>query len=134
MVSTRFRETDAPAAQGPAWWEQPWAWEIGRLLMVTILGLVLILAVVRPLIQGLLGRDRRGREEATAEQESGEGDEGHGQLPGPEHAQLMAERAQHQIEEGGSEYDRKVETAREVVSREPALAANVIKGWLDDNG
>ncbi|WP_435104270.1 flagellar basal-body MS-ring/collar protein FliF [Arhodomonas sp. AD133] len=132
VVSTRFRESPAPAVEGPPLWEQPWAWEVGRLLLAALLGLVLILAVLRPLVQGLTGRDRRGRDR-TGGEEAGEGDDHTQELPGPEHAQLMAERAQHQIEEGGNEYDQKVQTAREVVSREPALAANVIKGWLGDN-
>lgn len=139
VVSTEFR---APAEQAPTpstpLWEQPWVWELGRLLLATIVGLVLILAVIRPLIQGLLGRDRR---RGDAERQGGEAPAQGAQIEGqsPEQAQLMAERAQRQVDSGGAsrgseEYEQRVQAAREMASSEPALAANVIKSWLSPEG
>ncbi|MGD8709353.1 MAG: flagellar basal-body MS-ring/collar protein FliF [Ectothiorhodospiraceae bacterium] len=117
-------------------WEQPWVFEGGKLLLAGLLGLVLILAVVRPLINGLLGRDRPARNTASsggAAYAAAEGPDGEPrQLPGPEHEALMHQHAQQQLP-GTSGYEQKLQAAREVASGDPALAANVVKGWLSQD-
>lgn len=105
--------------------QQPWVQEGGKLLLAALLGLVLILAVLRPLIRGLLGPSEKaapGEEEEQLQLPAGEEPK---QLAGPEGAvdarQLLA---------GPTSYEEALTTARQVVSQEPAVAANVIKNWL----
>ncbi len=132
VVSVPFQTQPAePQPVAPPVWEQQWFLESGKLLLAGLLGLVLILAVVRPLVNALLGRDRRGRDArprvaSTTAGEPGalENEDGPPQLAGPS---VNDNRAS--VGRDGS-YADKLRTAREVVSTEPALAANVVKSWL----
>ncbi|MDN5871200.1 MAG: flagellar M-ring protein FliF [Nitrococcus sp.] len=104
-------------------WQQPWVSDAVKLLLASILGVVLILAVVRPLVHGLLGRDRSARPELMPEAQAQalDGGEPGYALPGPgEHRQLNAP----------SDYDDRLRIARDVAGKEPAVAANVMKRWL----
>src|SRR5699024_2344257 len=58
VTGAPFQPTEDAAPAGTPLWRQPWVSGAGKLLLASILGLVLILAVVRPLVLGLLGRDR----------------------------------------------------------------------------
>ena len=113
--------------------EQPWVWQAGKLAVAAIVGLILVFTVIRPIIQALLGRGNWAvtrREPALPSGESeeqrrlaGPGEEGgqgqHGQVPQLAHQQ----RAQ----------EDKLQAARDVVAKEPALAANVVKNWLSED-
>lgn len=108
--------------------EQPWVWEAGKLTLATIVGLVLILTVIRPIIRGLLytetKRAEREEVEASSELPQLEG-EAPRQLGGPEMAQLPGQAAVAQT------YEDSLTMARQVVAEEPAVAANVVKNWLN---
>lgn len=122
IISTPFQPPEeAPPLKTPLW-QQPWFSEGGKLLLATVLGLVLILAVLRPLINGLLDRDRPRKPAAAPAlaQAMAEGGSGHS-LPGP------AEQRQLGM---SSDYEQRLRLARDVVGKEPAVAANVMKSWL----
>lgn len=135
VVSTPFQEAEELEPVETPIWEQPWVWEAGKLALASVLGLVLILAVVRPLVYGLLGRTtvrreqnmngRDGNAEAQAQLEGGQGETP--QLTGPQ-----AQQARQQMPSAES-YQDQVAAAREIAQQEPALAANVVKNWLNDN-
>ncbi len=129
VVSAPFQLEPAPAPAAPALWQSPWIMEGGKLLRAALLGLVLILVVLRPLVNGLLGRDRRAvvRTPAPGNQEASQAalgaPDGPRQLPGPAgDAPAFGSRM--------NSYEDKLQTAREVAGKEPELAANVVKSWL----
>lgn len=111
--------------------QQPWVLEAGKLLLAAILGLVLILVVVRPLIRGLLGPQEEPEEDEEPEEElplqlpAGEEPP---QLEGPEEEVLQLPGIN-----GPTSYEEVLTAARQVVSQEPALAANVVKNWLEQD-
>ncbi|RFA28544.1 flagellar M-ring protein FliF [Alkalilimnicola ehrlichii] len=112
-------------------WEQPWAWEVGKSVLALLLGLVLILAVIRPLVMGLVGT-RRADEDADAGADDVaqlENDDETRQLPSPEQKSDSTRDLLMFGDDGGS-YEASLTAARQVVSQEPALAANVVKNWL----
>ncbi|PWG62295.1 flagellar basal-body MS-ring/collar protein FliF [Sediminicurvatus halobius] len=129
VVSTEFQPLEAPEPAPTPFWEQPWLWQGGKLLLAALLGLLLIVMVLRPLVNGLLGRDRRSRELAVARHQARqEGEEGaetdpNRQLTGPD-------SQPRQLPGSSRNYEEQLQAAREVVNKEPALAANVVKGWL----
>lgn len=134
VVSVAFQPREiAPVPETPLW-KQPWLREVGKLLLAGVLGLVLILAVIRPLVYGLLGRDRRqlSQQPAGGEKPEALSDAGvDGQLTGPGHEASMGQGSQQRVADPvNDEYQSRLEEAREVVGREPTLAANVVKGWL----
>ncbi|MBA1146979.1 flagellar M-ring protein FliF [Ectothiorhodospiraceae bacterium WFHF3C12] len=134
VVSTPFQPAeDMEPVETPVW-EQPWVWEVGKLALASVLGLVLILAVVRPLVYGLLGRTTVRREESAGAQggaeQPGQIEDGQGgtpQLTGPQ-----ADQARQQMPSAES-YQDQVSAAREIAQQEPALAANVVKNWLNND-
>lgn len=123
IISTPFQPPEeAPPLKTPLW-QQPWFSQGGKLLLATVLGLVLILAVLRPLIHGLLGRDRPQKPAAAPALEGQALMEAQGahSLPSPvEQRQLGV----------SSDYEQRLRLARDVVGKEPAVAANVMKSWL----
>ena len=131
VISSKFQPSDVAPPMSTPLWEQPWVSEGGKLLLASILGLVLILAVVRPLIHGLLGRDRSERSEPSerlasasvpaALPQAPEGPEAGYALTGPEEPKRIG---------AGNDYDNRLRIAREVVGKEPEVAANVMKRWL----
>ncbi len=134
VMNAAFQPAEAapPAPKTPLL-EQPWVWQAGKLLVAGIVGLILVFTVIRPIIQALLGRGswavtRREQPLPTGESEeqrrlAGPGEEGgqgqHGHVPQLAHQQ----RAQ----------EDKLQAARDVVAKEPALAANVVKNWLSED-
>lgn len=134
VVSTAFHPQEEVKPVDTPIWEQPWVWQGGKLLLAAVLGLVLILAVVRPLVNGLLGRTvvRREGEPGPAGSQDQIGNESAGtpQLTGPQ--QVEAERARRELPSAES-YQDQVSAARELAQQEPALAANVVKNWLADD-
>ncbi len=133
VISAAFYQGDA--AQAPVavpLMEQPWVWELGKLGLALLLALVLILAVIRPLAVGLVGTTKReaGADEGAADQPRLEGQaSGAKQLPGPE------TDSADEVLFGGqlTSYESALTAARQVVSQEPGLAANVVKNWLGDD-
>lgn len=129
VVSTEFQPPETPKPMPTPFWEQPWLWQAGKLLLAGVLGLLLIVVVLRPLVNGLLGRDRRSRELAAARRprlspdEAGAETDPSRQLTGPD-------SQPRQLPGNSRNYEEQLQAAREVVNKEPAVAANVVKGWL----
>jgi flagellar M-ring protein FliF len=134
VISAPFQGAEEVAPVEVPLLEQPWVMEVGKLLAALIVGLVLLLAVVRPLIRGLLSPKPVpappvpvGGDEVLQLS----ADEMPRQLPSP-----GAELAQRQLTAAGAastrplSYEEVLTTARQVVSQEPAVAASVVKNWL----
>lgn len=109
--------------------ERPWLWSAGKLLLAAVLGLVLILSVIRPLIRGLVATPVKAKDETRDEEERlqlAAETAAVAQLPAPSGerpAQLT----------GDMSYEESLTAARQVVSQEPAVAASVVKNWLNDD-
>lgn len=124
VTSSPFQPVeDAAPVQTPLW-QQPWVAEVGKLLLATVLGLVLILTVVRPLVHGLLGRDRAGQAGpvSVAQPSALEGGVSPDySLSGLDEPKQLA---------AVNDYNERLRIARDVADKEPAVAANVMKRWL----
>lgn len=108
--------------------EQPWVWETGRLLLAALLGLALLLVVVRPLLRNLLGPKQPEELEQDPELEQLPGAEEPLQLPGPEGENSLLPGIPAPVS-----YEDALTAARQLVSQEPAVAANVVKDWLAED-
>jgi flagellar M-ring protein FliF len=129
-----FQLEPQPAPAAPPVWEHPWLWEGGKLVLAALLGLVLILVVLRPLVNGLLGRDRRAgqRRGAPALAQGTQAaalaaPDGAPQLTGPEGSTPA-------FPGRSASYEDNLKAAREVAGKEPELAANVVRSWLGQGG
>ncbi len=138
VISAPFQleEGEVEPAEVPLM-EQPWVWQAGKLALAALVGIVLILAVIRPLMQGLLGakpgKRESSEEEAGAPQLTGT-DAERPQLPGTAAGAQGAPQLAY-AQAGGipTSYEETLTAARSVVSQEPALAANLVKNWLTED-
>ncbi len=139
VVDAAFQEVAAEAEMvEPAIWEQPWLQELLRWMIAGLVALALILFVVRPLVKALVGG-------ADADSGAARSSDGESLPPGGAHADAAdgQQRLTGPDVESGSiaqsatavqdQSDDKVQAAREMVESDPALAANVIKNWLNED-
>ena len=104
-------------------WEQPLMRDIAKLVVGLIALLVLVLAVLRPLVRGLIGTAPRFDRQAS---------------PVPVHATPMAAAAALAPAIDGSapaplDYDGQIAAARAVVTQDPARVAQVVKSWVGND-
>lgn len=122
------------------WYEQPQAWEVGKLALATLVALVLVLKVIAPIVRTLLGGDKPAqKEEQPAQQEEQteqpllEGGEETPQLAAPEQEPLPVEQQPQLLGLTSSSYEEALMMARQVVNQDPTVAANVVKSWLSED-
>lgn len=108
--------------------EQPWVWETGRLLLAALLALALLVFVVRPLLRNLFGPKQPEELEEDPELEQLPRAEEPLQLPGPEGENPLLAGVPAPVS-----YEDALTAARQLVSQEPAVAANVVKDWLAED-
>jgi flagellar M-ring protein FliF len=94
-------------------WERPLIRDIAKLLAGLIVLIVLVLAVLRPLVRGLLGPAHAPRAPAP--------------LPAPADAGVQQEGELIERQVG---YEERIEQARALVNQDPARVAQVVKTWV----
>lgn len=126
VISAPFQGQDS--AERTPLLEQPWVWETGRLLLAALLALALLVFVVRPLLRNLFGPKQPEELEEDPELEQLPGAEEPLQLPGPEGENPLLAGVPAPVS-----YEDALTAARQLVSQEPAVAANVVKDWLAED-
>lgn len=126
VISAPFQSQDS--AERTPLLEQPWVWETGRLLLAALLALALLVFVVRPLLRNLFGPKQPEELEEDPELEQLPGAEEPLQLPGPEGENPLLAGVPAPVS-----YEDALTAARQLVSQEPAVAANVVKDWLAED-
>lgn len=118
-------------------WEQPWARDAARLLSGLVIIVLLLLFVVRPLIRNLTGgqtpakkakdgkRDRAGAGADTTDA-GGSGAGGPAMAAADQASAVMAAQA---VSEAVP-FEQQVQQARELVNKDPARVAQVVKEWV----
>lgn len=126
VISAPFQSQDS--TERTPLLEQPWVWETGRLLLAALLALALLVFVVRPLLRNLFGPKQPEELEEDPELEQLPGAEEPLQLPGPEGENPLLAGVPAPVS-----YEDALTAARQLVSQEPAVAANVVKDWLAED-
>lgn len=126
VISAPFQSQDS--AERTPLLEQPWVWETGRLLLAALLALALLVFVVRPLLRNLFGPKQPEELEEDPELEQLPRAEEPLQLPGPEGENPLLAGVPAPVS-----YEDALTAARQLVSQEPAVAANVVKDWLAED-
>ncbi|MGI9213201.1 MAG: flagellar basal-body MS-ring/collar protein FliF [Methylococcaceae bacterium] len=120
----------------PPIWEQPWFWNLIKAVLAVLMMLVIVFAVLRPIIKGLVGK---GVETEKAEAELAA-------------AQAAAELRQAELtQEGGADskvlglavaddllmlespqsYEKRLEFVQKLIDQDSARVAQVLKKWLN---
>lgn len=127
VVNASFRGQTKPEDIVPdeiPLWEQPLLRDIAKLVVGLIALLVLVLAVLRPLIRGLIGTPPK-PEKGPAQIQT-------------VHASPMAAAAALPLAADGStpaqlDYDGQIAAARALVAQDPARVAQLVKTWVGDD-
>lgn len=119
VMNTRFSVAAKPEAlPEPDFIEQPWVWDLGKQIGGVILVLVVAFGVLRPVLQRLAVQGREMVVAGPAELVAGE----QNALAGPT---------------GPSEqevYESSIDNAKKFATEDPKRVAQVIKGWVTEDG
>ncbi|MEY6431907.1 flagellar basal-body MS-ring/collar protein FliF [Thioalkalicoccus limnaeus] len=134
LVPAVFQDgLDGTLVTSPRLWEQPWLWSLAKQGLAAILVLSLALAVLRPLLRGMASEPAR-VDPAPAALADGSAPET--SLPAPDELapdQIELSRGARQALtqlEVPQEYTERVALTRDLISQDPRLAADIVKGWL----
>lgn len=128
VMNTAFAATEAVEFEGPAFWEQPWFWNLMKQVLAGLVVLVLVLGLLRPTLKSLSGGGRR---ERTGEY----GEEGYEGLDGLEGGDALKSAISSQDElllPGATDsYDRQLNALKGLVAEDPARVAQVMRQWVN---
>jgi len=133
VVNAPFVRDDAPAVEGPKWWEDPRVRDALRLLVGAVVVLALLFGVLRPSIRQIVSPPAPKKEEeagpATAEVSLVEDGE---DLPAlaEDTAQLGLQAQQPPAALPSNAYEDRLRNAREAVRADSKRVAQVVKEWL----
>ncbi|MEM7405992.1 MAG: flagellar basal-body MS-ring/collar protein FliF [Pseudomonadota bacterium] len=128
VVNSPFQET--PVEVTPVW-QEGWFLTLGKLASITLVVLLLLLVVVRPLLKNLL----------KPEAEAGPNRLPNPGMPGVAVGEALAagpqvDNAGEWLEElsAGPDYKADIRLAQRVAASDPRRAAQVVKRWLENGG
>lgn len=133
VVNAPFVRDDAPAVEGPKWWEDPRVRDALRLLVGAVVVLALLFGVLRPSIRQIVAPPAPKKEEeaepATTEVSLVEDGE---DLPAlaEDTAQLGLQGPQPPAALPSDAYEDRLRNAREAVRADSKRVAQVVKEWL----
>ncbi len=124
VINTAFNvPIPAEPLPEPPIWEQPWVWSAGKQVVGALFVLIALFGVIRPAMRNLMRRETVSAEElalATANQAAlPRGEDGDDEDSGAPPKQLKAP------------VNAEVESIKNYVNQEPKLAAQVVKGWVN---
>jgi flagellar M-ring protein FliF len=124
VQNAQFAATEAPAITPLPLWQRPELRDVARQVLGSLIVLVLIFAVLRPLLRNLVGPPRSLAAAAAA---------GGGALAGG----LGEDRVSLGTPAGdvmALPYEQKLSAARTAVSQDPKRVAQLVKTWIGDDG
>jgi flagellar M-ring protein FliF len=135
VINAAFVEPPAlEAPEGPSILEQEWLWRSGRGLLTALVLGALVFFVLRPLVAFSTGSAGQGgmRDVSPRQRALGrDGGEGGAEGELDEDQVTLAGQAQYALPGG---YQQQLQMARHLAADEPQRAAQVVKGWVADDG
>lgn len=124
VISAAFAEPDAVEAlpEQPVW-EQSWVLDISKVLGAVILGLLLILAVLRPMMRNLAAVREQPPSMAAAGHAGGDLAEDQLTLGGSRQEGIVKLP-------GPGAYEENIDMVKQVVQDDPKLVAQVMRNWI----
>jgi flagellar M-ring protein FliF len=128
VMNTAFAQEQPVEFEPPAFWEQPWFWDLMKQVLAGLVILVLVLGLLRPTLKSLSGGGRNGREGA-----GGEGDsEGLAGLEGGDALRNAVAGQDDLLLPGATDsYDRELNALKGLIAEDPARVAQVMRQWVN---
>ncbi|WP_372981436.1 flagellar basal-body MS-ring/collar protein FliF [Marinobacter sediminum] len=128
VMNTAFAQEESIEFQAPAFWEQPWFWDLMKQVLAGLVILVLVLGLLRPTLKSLSGSGQR-------ERSGSDGDRGYGDLDSIEGGQELRQAISGQDElllPGATDsYDRQLNSLKGLIAEDPARVAQVMRQWVN---
>ncbi len=128
VMNTAFAPEQAIEYQEPAFWEQPWFWDLMKQVLAGLVILVLVLGLLRPTLRNLSGAARQERDRSL-------GSDGYDEMEG-----LSSDEALKNAMSGSDElllpgatdsYDRHLNALKGLIAEDPARVAQVMRQWVN---
>lgn len=129
VMNTAFAPEEAIVYEAPAFWEQPWFWDLMKQVLAGFVILVLVLGLLRPTLKNLAGGGRSERGEL-------EGGEGYDELEGLGSDGSLRDALSSSEDElllpGATDsYDRQLNALKGLLTEDPARVAQVMRQWVN---
>ncbi len=135
VTNAAFRGEEVPPPL--PFWEQPWFWTLMKPALTALLILLIVFAVIRPIIKGLIGRaedkDRVEAEAAAAAAAELRQAELAGQEGGDTAALGLATADDLLMLESPESYEKRLDFVQKLIDQDSARVAQVLKTWLNDD-
>lgn len=128
VMNTAFAPQQAVEFEAPAFWEQPWFWNLLKPVLAGLAILVLLLVLLRPTLKSL---SEAGRSERGAGLDDGSYDDTQGL--GSDAALRDALTSQDELLLPGAMdgYDRQLNALKGLITEDPARVAQVMRQWVN---
>ncbi len=128
VMNTAFAPEETIEFEAPAFWEQPWFWDLMKQVLAGLVILVLVLGLLRPTLKSLSGSGQRERDSSSS-------DRGYGDLDSIEGGQELRDAMSGQDDlllPGASDsYDRQLNSLKGLIAEDPARVAQVMRQWVN---
>ncbi|MBU2955242.1 flagellar basal-body MS-ring/collar protein FliF [Marinobacter sp. F3R08] len=129
VMNTAFAPEETVEFEAPAFWEQPWFWDLMKQVLAGLVILVLVLGLLRPTLKSLSGGGQRERDLDSA---SGGG---YGDLDGIEGGDELRKAMSTQDDlllPGATDgYDRQLNALKGLIAEDPARVSQVMRQWVN---
>ncbi len=127
VMNTAFASEQEIEFTEPAFWEQPWFWDLMKQVLAGLVILVLILGLLRPTLKSLSGGGRARRGDGRGEDDDGlDGIEG-----GDELREAMKSQDDLLLPGATDSYDRQLNALKGLVAEDPARVSQVMRQWVN---
>jgi flagellar M-ring protein FliF len=127
VMNTAFAAEEQIEFEAPAFWEQPWFWELMKQVLAGLVILVLVLGLLRPTLKSLSGGGRSERR--------GDSDDGYDGLDGIEGGDALREAMHSQddllLPGATDSYDRQLNALKGLIAEDPARVSQVMRQWVN---
>jgi flagellar M-ring protein FliF len=128
VMNTAFAAEEQVEFEAPAFWEQPWFWDLMKQVLAGLVILVLVLGLLRPTLKSLSGG---GRSERRGES----GGDGYDGLDGIEGGDALREAMHSQddllLPGATDSYDRQLNALKGLIAEDPARVSQVMRQWVN---
>lgn len=127
VMNTAFAAEEQIEFEAPAFWEQPWFWDLMKQVLAGLVILVLVLGLLRPTLKSLSGG---GRSERRSDSE-----DGYDGLDGIEGGDALREAMHSQddllLPGATDSYDRQLNALKGLIAEDPARVSQVMRQWVN---
>ncbi|MFW5825729.1 MAG: flagellar basal-body MS-ring/collar protein FliF, partial [Marinobacter sp.] len=128
VMNTAFAPQEEVEYEEPAFWEQPWFWNLMKQILAGIVILALVLGLLRPVLKSISGSGRRG---GDGDLDSGAYDDLGGMDGDKALADAMGGQDELLLPGAADSYDRRLNALKGLIAEDPARVAQVMRQWVN---